>query len=108
MTKNPFERNSWGHEIWDDATKTLRTDNDKLYETIETLRAKLGAIDYLSSVAIKNLTEENEAFRAKLVKAEAVIDIAAKYSVGWLYAWKNEFNDAYDKYQETEETSTQK
>jgi len=48
--------------------------------------------------------EENETLRAKLEKAEKVMDIASKYSVGWLYAWKNEFYDAYEDYQETEET----
>ena len=47
---------------------------------------------------------ENETLRAKLEKAEKVMDIASKYSVGWLYAWKNEFYDAYEDYQETEET----
>jgi len=41
MIKNPFERNSWGHEIWDDATKTLRADNDKLWAEIEIMGAKL-------------------------------------------------------------------
>ena len=40
MTKNPFERNSWGHEIWDDATKTLRA-NTKLWAEIEIMGAKL-------------------------------------------------------------------
>jgi len=53
---------------------------------------------------LENAKNKIEALRAKLVKAEIVIDIASKHSVGWLYAWKNEFNDAYDNYQETRET----
>ena len=55
----------------------------------------------LDEASALHMKKEIEELRAKLEKAQAVIDIASKYSVGWLDAWKNEFNDAYDNYQKT-------
>jgi len=73
MTKNPFESHSWGYKLWDDATKTLRA-NAKLWEEIETLRAKLEKAEKVVDSFRKGLQQFNKLPRELAEACDALIE----------------------------------